>query len=143
MEALADRGDALAIVIPEHEHDEVLRVRQLERRQQRAVCRRHRVRRRVPAEAQLIVDAKAHARRTSTTMLPRVAFEYGQTSWAALTSAVACSRGSSGRSTISSTARPKPLPAGPIVTFASTFTGPVWIFCRRAMCATALPKQAA
>jgi hypothetical protein len=41
-----------------------------------------------------------------TSMFPRVAFEYGQTSWAASTSLVARSASTTGRETLRATARP-------------------------------------
>ena len=83
------------------------------RRSRRAGPRRRPDARRTPAAQPPRLNAsprRRYASRRSTTMLPRVAFEYGQISWAARSSASPSARASSGASATSSTAMPTPLP---------------------------------
>src|SRR5437763_6195649 len=79
-----------------------------------------------------------------TGILPRVAFEYGQTLWASSTSFSAVAFSTPGMKICSSTSRPKPpCPVGPMPTLAVIVVGPASTCWRRTTSSSADWKQAA
>ena len=147
-ETRAELADRTTVALPQREQHEVLRVRHAERLEQWSVRARQRPLRRVQREAQLVVEREEvvgglHASLTSTTMLLRVAFEYGQTSCAVLTSASAWSYGRPGIFADDLDLQAEALVDGADVDLRGHQIGPALIFCIRATWPIALPKQAA
>ena len=105
-------------------------------------CLRRRVERR--GHAVVVVAEGAGQELNTTSMLPRVALEYGQTWCAASASRSAVPGSAPGIDTLSTTARPyPPPPIVPMLTSASTSESSVSTPSRRPTTASALWKQAA
>ena len=93
----------------------------LQRRRPARPDRRRRARARGQARRRRLLIVSPPATASVTSMLPRVALEYGQRSWARSTRSSAASCGRPGSLISSSTARPKrPLPSAPMSTWAVT-----------------------